>query len=238
MNRRNAFSLAELSIVLTIIALISGAILSGVSFYYQANLRSVIKEMRTINAAFTTFVDVYNSMPGDIKYPPVSWNAVAGNGDNIVTGGVESNNAWHHLYRAGLINQVFPSYTSGTDYNFYKSNYPQGIFEIRAIRAFLYQQNYKTGLKFGKQNSSTAGNAIFTPKDASYIDTKMDDGIASTGKLFGLDGDNSAGYSCSAWFNESSNGVVAGVPRNYNFAISYSSCRFNFWGDPEWSAQQ
>jgi hypothetical protein len=54
-------------------------------------------------------------------------------------------------------------------------------------------------------------------KEAKVLDSKIDDGIANKGKLFGVDGNTPAAGSCSAKFN------TAGA--DYNLASTTKACR-------------
>jgi prepilin-type N-terminal cleavage/methylation domain-containing protein len=125
-NRKSAFSLVELSIVLVILGLLTGGILTGQSLIKAAELRSVSTEIATFQTAVMTFKQKYFALPGDIKNATAFWgdntaycndgavtNGIPGtcngNGDGILDdagGGDEPGENfmfWNHLSNAQLI---------------------------------------------------------------------------------------------------------------------------------------
>ncbi len=66
-NNLSAFTLVELAIVLVIVGLLVGGVLQGQELIHQARLRSVISDIRSFEAAVTTFRLKYNELPGDIR---------------------------------------------------------------------------------------------------------------------------------------------------------------------------
>lgn len=116
------FTLIELSIVLTIIALLAGGLLVGMDMISQAKLRNVAMEKEKYVSAISEFDQKYQGLPGDLynatSFWPVAascgWAASAnntvcnGNGDRkiaatISTHGFEAHRAWRQLALAELI---------------------------------------------------------------------------------------------------------------------------------------
>jgi prepilin-type N-terminal cleavage/methylation domain-containing protein len=85
LNKKNAFTLIELSIVMVIIGLIIGGIISGKELILGAQVRSTVSQIIKYNAAVNTFQIKYQAMPGDFSnasnFIP---GAVNGNGDGLV----------------------------------------------------------------------------------------------------------------------------------------------------------
>lgn len=124
---RHGFSLVELSVVLVVIGLMVGGILGGRSLIKAAELREVIHEAETYQAALNTFVVRYEQYPGDMIDAQSFWgvaHATAstcraldkltvngtcnGDGDQEIGGTGTAKYSehylfWHHLQYAGLI---------------------------------------------------------------------------------------------------------------------------------------
>ncbi|MFZ4540837.1 MAG: type II secretion system protein [Rickettsiales bacterium] len=145
---KQAFSLVELSIVLVILGLITGAVLVGTSMVRAAQLRNVVTQTeRFINAA-KIFRDQYGALPGDITNAQGYWGvahavaatcittssstAVTCNGDgngmiDVSTGSNERYRFWQHLANAGLIEGQFTGISaSGNTFTSTATNSPAG----------------------------------------------------------------------------------------------------------------
>lgn len=134
MKHTRGFTLVELAIVLVIIGLIVGAVLAGATLIRNAEMRAVIQEKNTYEAAINTFRTKYDGLPGDIPNITATWGAVdpdpancllnntsdlptcngSGNkriADAFQNGSVEKTTeiftVWEHLGNAGLINGSF-----------------------------------------------------------------------------------------------------------------------------------
>lgn len=66
MNAQKGFTLVELAIVMTIIGLLIGGILKGQELMLNARVTATIAQVRSYEAAATTFRDSYGSLPGDM----------------------------------------------------------------------------------------------------------------------------------------------------------------------------
>jgi prepilin-type N-terminal cleavage/methylation domain-containing protein len=119
MKRRNGFTLVELSIVLVIIGLLIGGILVGKSMIETARVRSVMKEMSSIDIQIHQFKQLYNYWPGDYPntagFPWTSPSGGTGGGDgNNSISGISSGEGllvFHHLnYGLGL-SKKYPTCT-------------------------------------------------------------------------------------------------------------------------------
>ncbi len=65
-NNTKAFTLVELAIVMTIIGLLIGGILKGQELLENARVTSTIAQVKSYEAAVTSFRDVYDGLPGDL----------------------------------------------------------------------------------------------------------------------------------------------------------------------------
>ena len=64
-NKKKAFSLIELSIVLIIIGLLVAGVTGGASLIKNAELRKIVEEARGFQTAVNSFYAKYNALPGD-----------------------------------------------------------------------------------------------------------------------------------------------------------------------------
>jgi len=67
LNTQKGFTLVELAIVMTIIGLLIGGILKGQELMQNARVTATIAQVRSYEAATTTFRDKYEAIPGDMK---------------------------------------------------------------------------------------------------------------------------------------------------------------------------
>lgn len=135
-NKRSGFTLAELSIVLVIIALLIGGILSGRNLVRSLEVKNVITDYQVYKTAILHFQEQYKALPGDMPNATRFWGAADGNDgygtdcydiantggsatcngngnndwwgdDNGVTTVPERFRAWQHLTNAKLLEGIF-----------------------------------------------------------------------------------------------------------------------------------
>lgn len=124
---RRGFTILELSITLTIIALLMGGVLAGQTLIRASQLRAVVTQHQEFVNATNAFKEKYHYLPGDIPNATRFWGIAGGttgndatcrlvastdastcngNGDGsirAVTPGPEQTRYWQHLANAGLI---------------------------------------------------------------------------------------------------------------------------------------
>lgn len=81
--KQSGFSLFELSIVLIVIALLTGGVLVGKGMLRQSEVRSVIQQYEAIHAGAWTFKNKYNAIPGDLRDATAYWGRLNGNADCV-----------------------------------------------------------------------------------------------------------------------------------------------------------
>lgn len=80
-NRRSdAFTLVELSIVLTIIGLLVGGVMLSQNLIRSGEIRSSIAELQSYQVAVNTFTEKYLAVPGDMVKATEYWAAAGGTG--------------------------------------------------------------------------------------------------------------------------------------------------------------
>ena len=224
MIKIKAYSLLELSIVLTVIAMIIAVITSGQNLLNNAKLYSVIKEIQTLSSAIATFKDKYGQYPGDMDNAKLifgtsstkcssgicdenGFNIVSGNGNGLIDGFQPNNqenlSAFQELGLSSLIAGIYSGLaTTSLSGATAGINVPGSKYNNSAIY-YLYGSNIYG--KFANGNSiiitnnpfaSDVDNPIVTVSDAYLIDSKIDDGLPYNGKIIGYN--NIAANNCVA----------------------------------------
>jgi prepilin-type N-terminal cleavage/methylation domain-containing protein len=210
---RHGFTLIELSIVLVIIGLLVGGILVGRDLIRAAELRADISAVDKFDAAVNTFRLKYNCVPGDcVNATQFLEGAYNGNGDGVIEPslggfswlygfyiGYELAYAVDHLARANLIavapfeandalvtvhpDKAMPTLPSGSAF------VVVGEYQRTATD---YVWSGKHTYRLGTRDAAIPGQwegmiktspAHYTPHDAYFIDSKIDDGKAVYGRV-------------------------------------------------------
>lgn len=134
-SKESGVTLVELSIVLIILAMLTGGVISGIAMLRSAEFGRVISDFQRYQMAITNFHTKYNNLPGDFTQAAATWgmapnasapaasdNACAaltggspsqgtrtcnGDGDGSISVGYEEFRAWQHLSNAGEIDGQF-----------------------------------------------------------------------------------------------------------------------------------
>ncbi len=173
MKKRAAFTLVELSIVLIVIGLLSGAILKGQEIIKSAKLKRVIGDFQSISTAIYTYEDRYDELPGDDASSVIGASLASGGNEDGVIDSKESHFAFRHLRKAGII-----------------SGDPSDNSYTHALGGKVYiVQGSQSGLVFNKTDNmpEMSGTAVcFTAlkaEDAQMLDSQNDDGVYNTGAI-------------------------------------------------------
>lgn len=174
-GREGGFSLVELAIVLTVIAILSVAILRSQTVLDRAAVAEAIAEIKDLRAAVATFRQRYRYLPGDFpvdaEIPDVRGDCrMGGSGGGNGNGDIEQNEsrcASEQLIRAGLIRGD-----------------PDEQIKTR-LGAVSLKRTADAGVSFSNQ-PQIRNVLVFdnVPCDVALeIDRKIDDGLLSAGSV-------------------------------------------------------
>ena len=239
MRGQAGFTLVELAIVMIIIGLLIAGVLKGQALIGNAKVTAQIAQIKGIDAATSTFKDMYAAMPGDIanastRLPncaaaPCTTN---GGGDGLVGavagGGVTFNAApageqltyFVDMAVADLLTGINPTantLTWGGDFPIAKVN---GGLHVGSLAGGavpnnglgIAAANVQGGLYLALHNTpggAVANTGTITANQASRLDTKIDDGVPSAGSVFP---------------GGAANCVLAGPPVTYNEQVQGQNC--------------
>lgn len=108
-SANKGFTLVELAIVMVIIGLLIGAVLKGQAMIEDARVKRVMNDINGISAAYFTYMDRYNALPGDDSNANSRWAGIANGDGSGLIGGTEATpdgeslEAWQALRSAGLL---------------------------------------------------------------------------------------------------------------------------------------
>jgi len=202
-RNKKGFTLVELALVIVVIAIIATTVAAGSGIVKQFKLRLVTVELSNYKTMITQFKMQYNALPGDMNNASSYWGgATNGNGDKLINSFNESYHAWQHLNKAGLITKIpYNGALSGSLPSSALSK--NSSYFIYNLSSQIYQDpgSLPSSLAIHIVNRAqpTANWIFMLPRvgttNAYNIDNKIDDGLASRGKLFGSA--SAAGYFCA-----------------------------------------
>lgn len=204
MSAQKGFTLVELSIVLVIIGLIIGGILKGQELIGNAQIKNVVSQSQSYQAAFISFRDKYNGLPGDLVNAQLlipnctvantcSPTATGGDGNGIigadvtaafngnVSAAAENLAFWQQLAAARFIGGVVLAPTGTLAYgNQLPDAESGGGFQI------VYEAvSGRHALRLaGATGVPAAGSGALRADQALQVDTVLDDGRPTTGTTF------------------------------------------------------
>lgn len=199
MHEEKGFTLVELAVVMVIIGLLIGGILKGQEMIANQKINSTITQIKALDAATSTFIDMYDAFPGDMadaqdRLSGCTANCDEGDGDGLLNdpptalAGDESYHFGRHLAAADLVGGVA---VEAADEDAVVETELNGRYLLpgyTAGGADGLNAEAKGGHYFiiSTDETATAGDAL-TGLEAARIDRKLDDGQATTGAVFGED---------------------------------------------------
>jgi prepilin-type N-terminal cleavage/methylation domain-containing protein len=232
----SGFTLVELSMVLSIIAMIMAGITIASKMVSSTQAIGLIRDISYYKSSIDNFKSIYDEFPGDFPEAYALWGALSGansctnnevvsvasgcngNGDgDIDTGYTEDMRSWQHLQLSGFISGSYPG-TAPSGNPVAGVNMPLGSLANSAyhLDSFTIYNSAGNGLRL--INSGSFANGVVTPAIASYVDIKIDDGIAYQGAVYTSIG---ADYSLPSCVTKSGN--------TYNYTLSDNNTSCVMW---------
>lgn len=207
---KRGFSILEMAISITIIALLVATVTAAKSLKTRLELNQVIEDISNVGQAVKTFQSQYSAIPGDMFNATSTFGSSAttnGNGDNDLADGSEAFLFWQHLALAGMIEGTYDGSSQTMT-----ASMKNGIFT--AVKASGTGALYISASKSGN-------TGLFTTKQAFDFDSKFDDGSPETGSIRTVDATGETAGDC---INTTPN------PDVYNLAnTSESPCVIQFY---------
>ncbi len=229
------FTLVELAVVMIIIGLLIGGVLKGQELIANAQVTSTVAQVKGIDAAVTTFNDMYDGMPGDVLGTRLAGcatacapaaTAITGNGrvDDLFSSVPQAEGIafWQQLAAADLITgiNVNNGATFGGQYpdaeiggGFHVAFIPGAIAGTPSIIGTVPPSaGHYLALHNAPAGAVAAAGADLTPNQAFRIDRKLDDGVPAAGTVRGM-----GAAACGT-------GGAAGAASVYNEAVPSIAC--------------
>lgn len=182
---QKGFTLVEIAIVLVIIGLLLGGVLKGQSLIEGSKVKAMVNEYRGTASAINVYLDKYKAVPGDdlaVNAHTGTGTAPTGlkSGNGVIDTGTwiglaapaatnESSLFWEHARAAGIVGGA----TGGTS-----SSSLGGTLGVTSTTARVTSPAGSRG-QFVVCASGVPGSI------ALQIDAAMDDGVGTTGYVFG-----------------------------------------------------
>lgn len=228
---KSAFTLLEMTIVLTVIALLVGGVLAGQGVIQAAENGRLAKNIEILRSGISSFQAKYNALPGDFADAYTIWGASCAstsancNGDGNGLVGVyqqwshkESLNLYLHLKLSGLMDITttgrdgatgYPNYTVGIDIPQYigVNSSRFGLFPSTrndGSLASIPAEAPRRSLEAFTTQGSIAGtyySRLFPGYESYQFDKKFDDGKANIGSIRAWEYDGNCFVPASADYN-------------------------------------
>lgn len=211
-SEQNGFSLVEMAVVISIIALLVGSIITGKNMIRASEVQATTARVQEYKAAVSNFTERYLELPGDFSKASTYWTGARdGNGNGQIEGGIytcanggnyyEQWASFEHLSKAGLVEGNYTHNNGDQRYANPGGNTPatpiQGggytmrfCGEISTGNSYYFLGNYGHVIQIGSPLSYNGGTSeggsrgpLFTTEEAGAVDKKMDDSYPGRGSI-------------------------------------------------------
>ncbi len=239
-----AFTLIELSIVITIIGLIVGATFVGADLINNSETKTLLSEVQKFKSSITQFQTLYKGLPGDVSNAQSYWPSSAnGNGDGQIAAETsnEAFRALQQLYLANLVDGAYYSIsgTWGTGFVLADAVTTGNIISSKARQDVgIYikccsSTDYSRSITFNNHISVSAPSGTkrygaFTPIEAKEIDQKIDDGVPDTGLVGGSGNWTGAAYAATGCYSSTGSSSTYDTAVAANNKMRYCQMQFAY----------
>lgn len=202
---RKAFTLIELAIVISAIALITSTILIGVRVSEAAKIRSFSHEFSLIEIGIRGFKDTYRYIPGDFPNASSFFASATsldnGNGNNILDTNAQSEEEINRIANHLFFSKMVVNLDKGSSSSFKSKIFSLGNYEFQKPCSSTYGLYNDADFSDVAIFHNLSGNSTWSPAisalQAYNTDLKIDDGKATTGKIRAFVKSSDEGtYSC------------------------------------------
>lgn len=206
-SRSHGFTLVEIAIVIVIIGLLVGGVLVGRDMMRSAEISSILGDVEAYTRAIEDFETKYGVLPGDIPDATGIWTACVdaagppvnncnGDGNGTIDTISESIRAWQHMSLSGSLTSGFDgAIPAAGDYLSPPNNVPEADIS-NAVYSLFFNPSGVSGrheLIFGRRDTTTTNDilpseSVLTPIELQGVDRKIDDGLAGSGTVIGVNG--------------------------------------------------
>ena len=179
-HTQSGFSLLELAIAITILAILAGGALKGRELINTANVQATATDLANLETAITAFRSRYSALPGDFggaANAGLNANGGANGNNNGQIDNTEISVAYSHLQQAGFIsgNYVVP--------NPAVANCAAASCQESALGGFYVLSNAVNTATPPPSQLSIQITDSASGRLLAELDRKMDDGNPSTGDI-------------------------------------------------------